>query len=96
MQVSEKMQSFIMRAFEQADAEAIISEIGALDEGDFDYQDLDRIAAAILIFVMRNVTNHAEIIRSVTVDWRDLLMGAGLTGDDWPSRVEELLNFGNK
>ena len=52
--------------------------------------------AAILIFVMRNVTNIAGTIRSVTVDWRDLLIGAGLADDDWPSRVEELLNSGNK
>ncbi len=96
MQISKSMTNFIMRTFGRTDAETVVSEIGALDEQDFDYQDPDRIVAAILIFVMKNVTNIAGTIRSVTVDWRDLLIGAGLADDDWPSRVEELLNSGNK
>jgi len=96
MQISKSMTNFNMRMFGRTDAETVISEIGALDEQDFDYQDPDRIVAAILIFAMRNVTNIARTIRSVTVDWRDLLIGAGLADDDWPSRVEELLNSGNK
>ncbi len=48
MQISKSMTNFIMRTFGRTDAETVVSEIGALDEEDFDYQDPDRIVAAIL------------------------------------------------
>jgi hypothetical protein len=95
MQISERMAILIGKNFEQSDAVAMLDGIRALDERDFDGQDPDRIVGSIVILAMGNVANLPAILRSAAVDWRDLLMGAGLADDDWTLRVEEILNRGN-
>lgn len=89
MKISTEMISLIESRFSPTDASSILSAIASLDEQDFEHQDPDRIAGAILVLVKRRISNLAAIIESAKTDWRDLLMGAGLADDDWTFRLEE-------
>lgn len=46
--------------------------------------DDERIQAAIVLYAQRNFDWLAHALTLVRVDWRDLLVGAGLADKDWP------------
>lgn len=46
--------------------------------------DNERIQAAIVLYAQRNWDRLAHALALTRLDWRDLLVGAGLADEDWP------------
>lgn len=75
-------------------AKLLLEQIAQIDESIMDRQDPERIAAAILILARRSPGNIPNIVRAAETDWRDLLMGAGLAGNDWRQQLNEVVESG--
>ena len=52
----------------------------------------ERIHAAMLILARGNVDTLLHAASEAEMDWRDLLVAAGLEHDDWPQRVAAFLD----
>jgi hypothetical protein len=85
---SEWMTGIVAREIPESRRAEIVDTFSALDESIFENQDLDRMAAAILILFIEGVDLDV-IIDGARSDWRDLLVGAGLENADWPAVVAE-------
>jgi hypothetical protein len=91
VQFSPKVTSIIQNYLPPSEAPRILQELASLDESDFDGQDPDRVAGAILILVKRGSAGLPAIIAAAKTDWRDLLMGAGLADDDWEFKLQDII-----
>lgn len=78
----------IERAVDENRRQQLLDAISSLDESTFGRQDLDRMAAAIIILFLEGLDLEL-ILREARMDWRDLLMDAGLEHHDWPIAVSE-------
>jgi len=67
------------------------TELPLLDGADRT-RERSRVHLAILKMADGNLARFAETLRMAGVDWRDVLVGAGLGNLDWP-RVLELDGF---
>jgi hypothetical protein len=61
---------------------------------DSDAAGRERIQAAVLINAAGDPDRLERQAREVGIDWRDVLMGADLGFDDWPTRVDTFLDEG--
>ena len=52
----------------------------------------ERVHAAMLILAQGNVDKLLHAASEAEMDWRDLLVAAGLENDDWPARVDAFLD----
>lgn len=70
----------------------VLEVLEELDESIFENEDLDRIAAVILILYLEGV--DLGVIADVAErDWRDLLLDAGLEGADWGDVLARRFGF---
>lgn len=53
--------------------------------------DTERVQAAIVLAASGRVTELHDAIALAQIDWRDLLMNAGLANPDWPMRLDAQL-----
>ena len=63
----------------------------SLRELDFGLQSSDRVHAAVLILSGSEWNKLDEALRIARIDWRDVLVAAGLANGDWPQRVDAFL-----
>ncbi|NUP52508.1 MAG: hypothetical protein HOW97_35065, partial [Catenulispora sp.] len=77
MRVSPRIERHADRVLGSAKASELLAGAARLDEADFDGQDLDRIAAAMVVMAARGVPVDS-IMALARTDWRDLLMAGGL------------------
>lgn len=82
MVVSEWVIGLVEREVDESRRKALFEALSNLDESIFGAQDLDRMAAAIIILFLEGIDLDL-VIDEAQFDWRDLLMSAGLEGHDW-------------
>ena len=49
------------------------------------------VQAAIVLAASGRVTDLHDAIALAQIDWRDLLMNAGLANQDWPTKLDSVL-----
>lgn len=59
-----------------------------------DLSDTERVQAAVVIVAAGSVDAARDAVELARLDWRDLLVNAGLAESDWPHRIFE--EFGPK
>lgn len=75
----------------------IESDFGA--SGDFEEvcrlvgeaSDTERVQAAIVLTARGRLADLHDVIALAQIDWRDVLINAGLAHEDWPTRLDEQL-----
>jgi len=73
-----------------AEIDAILERLAALDPPLYDLQDRERLMAAIALLGHDRHGLETAVSLSL-VDWRDVLVAAGLGDVDWPARLTDLL-----
>jgi hypothetical protein len=56
-----------------------------------DATDSERIQAAIVMWSRGDMSRLRDSLDLAAIDWRDVLVRAGLADDDWPSRLDSEL-----
>ncbi|WP_299051895.1 hypothetical protein [uncultured Nocardioides sp.] len=72
----------------EADFGGSADEVAAAVRG---ARDTERTQAAIVLIAQGDQDRLAYALRIAALDWRDLLMDAGLAHTDWPDRLDEAL-----
>ncbi len=70
------------------DARQIASLLSAIDVAG---QSPDRVHASILITSRGDRSRLSDALRLAELDWRDVLLGAGLGEEDWPNVLADYL-----
>lgn len=89
MNVSPRLKRWIGQHYERGSAEKVLEELGTLPAEIFGAQDTERIAAALVLG--GSWSDFQSRLATAQVDWRDLLVGAELADEDWPSRLNSEL-----
>ncbi len=53
--------------------------------------DTERVQAAIVLTAAGRLADLHDAIALAQIDWRDVLMNAGLANEDWPTRLDDHL-----
>nr|WSY55431.1 hypothetical protein OG999_38470 [Streptomyces sp. NBC_00886] len=95
--ISARLHGRIRRDFPDADVAGGIA--GALRvlaaELEGSLQSAERLLTAAVVIAARDVERFRSAIRLARTDWRDLLVGGGLAGQDWPRVLDEELAPGS-
>ena len=70
-----------------ADAELVATELGELE----DYASSERVQAAVVQLARGDLDRLDRQLREARIDWRDVLVAAGLAHEDWPERLDDYL-----
>lgn len=89
MVVSARLARWITSHYGPGSADRVIEELERLPWDFGGGQDSERIGAALVLG--GSWTDFEGRLRTARIDWRDLLVGAGLGDEDWPERVEAQL-----
>jgi hypothetical protein len=82
MEVTSRLRSRIERDFgESGNAEGVCRLVG-------EASDTERVQAAIVLTAAGRIADLRDAIALAQIDWRDVLMNAGLANEDWPTRLE--------
>lgn len=54
-------------------------------------EGVERLQAAIVLSAGGSTSRLQEAVALAELDWRDLLVGAGLANEDWPTRLDREL-----
>jgi hypothetical protein len=65
-------------------AEALIENLASLDAD-------ERVQAAIVIWAAGDLSRFRDSLAVAQVDWRDVLVRAGLENEDWPAILDQQL-----
>ena len=87
-ELSRRLESRIRRDFRAGDADTVISYLAGLSDESFDYQDRERVMAALVLAANGRLDRFIRAFRLLKVDWRDVLVAGGLANEDWPSRLD--------
>lgn len=60
-------------------------------ETDIDPARTERVQAAIVILAAGDLSRLREALDLAKLDWRDVLVSAGLANGDWPTRLDREL-----
>ena len=90
---SARIRHRIERDFAASQRAQVERTLGALLP-ESDVAGRERIQAAVLINAAGDLDRLERSAREVGIDWRDVLMGADLGFDDWPTRVDTFLDEG--
>ncbi|MFE3270122.1 hypothetical protein [Streptomyces sp. NPDC059215] len=84
--ISARLHARVRRDFPDGDVargiEGALRVLGA--ELDASRQSVERLLAAVLVIAAGDVDGFRSAVRLARLDWRDLLVAAGLAGGDWP------------
>jgi hypothetical protein len=70
-----------------ADAELVLAVLAELP----DYAGSERVQAAIVKWAGGDLGRLDRQLREARIDWRDVLVTAGLAHEDWRERLDEYL-----
>lgn len=90
MKVSPRLVRWIGQHYERGSAERVLQELEQLPADFGDGQNPERLGAALVLG--GSWTDFELRLRAGRMDWRDLLVGAGLGDDDWSQRLESELS----
>ncbi|MGC3994732.1 MAG: hypothetical protein QM779_11570 [Propionicimonas sp.] len=91
MEVSPRLSRWISASFPTASAPVVLQQLAALTESTIGGQDPERIQAAMVLDTHGSHEAFRQRLELARIDWRDLLVGAGLANEDWPRRLDALL-----
>ena len=70
-----------------ADAELVLAALAELPG----YAGSERVQAAMVRLARGDLGRMDVQLREARIDWRDVLVAAGLAHDDWPERLDAYL-----
>lgn len=70
-----------------ADAALVIDALSELQ----DYAAGERVQAAVVKLARGDLGRLDAQLREARIDWRDVLVAAGLAHEDWPERLDDYL-----
>jgi hypothetical protein len=82
-ELTPRLRNRIGHDFAAGSAETVSSYLGALADSAFDGQSRERVQAAVVIASRGQWERSKSMLHLLTLDWRDVLMAAGLGEDDW-------------
>lgn len=94
MRISERVLRRVERDYRGRRAEEALYLLDAMNLGgraDEDDSGRERVQVAVLELARGDVGRLLEAAVEAETDWRDILVAAGLEGEDWARRIEELL-----
>jgi hypothetical protein len=62
--------------------------VEALQQANIGNQDRERILASVILGADGDMLRLQQAVALSQLDWRDLLVGAGLANADWPQRLD--------
>ena len=74
----------------------VLAELRSLPEAATGGQAVERIHAALVLGTHGDWSSVQGRLRLASLDWRDLLVGAGLGHDNWPVLLDEALGTGSE
>ncbi|HEY2698974.1 MAG TPA: hypothetical protein VGJ45_26185 [Pseudonocardiaceae bacterium] len=94
MRVSQRLAERLRQISPNDRSASLIALLERFDEEEIDGQDAERVGVAIAVLVKRG-TPLADASALAHRDWRDLLVAAGLAGEDWQERLANYLDLGD-
>jgi hypothetical protein len=91
MPITRRLADKIERDFPE-DHATIQSMLQEVENGKFKGDASERVLTAAIVVAQGDVDRFIEALRLMEIDWRDLLMAAGLGHEGWPSKVDDFLN----
>jgi hypothetical protein len=89
--VSARLEAKVRSDFAPASVEKVLDRLAALSLPLAENQSLERIQAAIVLLTAGDSERLEQVALLAEVDWRDVLVAAGLANGDWPARLDEKL-----
>jgi hypothetical protein len=71
-----------------AAADAVLARLASLDPPLAGKQSRERIQAAIVLLAGGDPAELERAAALAEIDWRDVLVAAGLAHEDWPERLD--------
>jgi hypothetical protein len=91
-QVSHRVEQRVRSDFERGSIDPVLARLAALDLPLVDSTDgRERIQAAIVLAAHGQWSAFEQLADLAEVDWRDVLVSAGLADEDWQARLVEQL-----
>lgn len=95
MSISERIARRVGRDYPASQRDAVIDLLESVELGSsastVTDEGQERVHAAMLIVAAGNVDRLLEASALAEVDWRDVLVDAGLEHDDWRARLADVL-----
>lgn len=92
VEISERVAARVARDYQRQQASQVIELLRSLDVPLVSSSDaFERVCAAILIEANGDAHRLVDAAGAAEVDWRDVLVSAGLAQEDWPERVDAAL-----
>ena len=89
--MTERLRARIERDFEPGSVEPVVERLESLGLGPADDPGVERIQAAIVILARGDWYAFEHAANEALIDWRDVLVAAGLEHEDWPARLTDFL-----
>ena len=89
--VSERLTRWVLRNFAAGSAERVLEALAALPEP-WDGSPRERIQAAVVLRTDGDWHRFQDMLRLAQLDWRDALVAADLANEDWPDRLDTILD----
>ena len=93
MDVSQRIAGRIARDFRGEHATQAVDLLSSLEIGATSAEAAERICGALLIIAGGDEDRLVEAAVSAEIDWRDVLVRAGLEHDDWRARLDFALGL---
>lgn len=87
-ELTRRLEARIRGDFRAGDADEVIGCLTGLSVELFDFQDPERVMAAVVLASEGRLDRFFPLFRLLKVDWRDALVAGGLAGEDWPDRLD--------
>ncbi|SDG75545.1 hypothetical protein SAMN05216553_11157 [Lentzea fradiae] len=88
MDVSERVAARVRGDFPAEQVDEVLREVARTETGN---QDVERVQAAVVLAARGDLERLTRLVELSHVDWRDLLMAAGLGHGNWPELLDEEL-----
>jgi hypothetical protein len=93
--ITQRLEARVRRDFGPSDADVVLTMLAELcpDLPDFrkDSEGTERVLAAVVVFADGNSQRFLDAAALALIDWRDVLMAAGLANESWRNDLAEAL-----
>lgn len=89
--VSPRLSRWIIANFPTGTSTEVLRQLAELSQATAGGQDSERIQAAMVLDANGSFEAFRQRLELAGIDWRDLLVGAGLGDEDWPRRLDAVL-----
>src|SRR5947209_19613255 len=90
--VSDRVRAAVVSGFDPGSVEPVLGRLQELDLPLIESAEgRERVQAALLVIAAGNSSSFERAAALAEVDWRDVLVAAGLANEDWPERLDQQL-----